>query len=530
MTELALTQDYVIEYIRANFELLDDEEQGMTHWLAQMYTFIEEWRFDEAQQLIRAIKRLDLSTYAVGQFYLGVGDFHRQQQAWATAAQAYQRALTNFRQLNKRQDEAMALNNLALTFQEQQDYAKAVGCYEDALNIYETSGDMQSIGHVFINLGSVADAQTDWQRAIAYYQRGVEYLEQAEAQDDLPKALNNLGVAFESLGDLAKAEHYYMRCVDLLDELGQSYSSDGTRILVNLGQLYTKRVVWDEAINCYQRALEICQEIEDFYGESTTWNNLGTVYTARTDYAQAAQCYGRSVELHNRLGNRQGEALALSNLGAAYEDMGEFALAETCYHNSLALSQDLDDAYGKARSYNNLGVLDEKRGQHDNAIAHYKQCADILRELGDGHREVTTLINICTLYEVLLQTEKARPYFDRAWQVAENREYVDHLTSLCMLKGDAAFQYRERFAEAGDWCAKACQYAARLNPQTLDKVVQHIYLHLERLQRQAQGEQLRAFCVKLLQVWTDEPLSQLKPEFVQTLRELTAKAIHNVKE
>jgi len=37
MNELASAQDYVVEYIRASLELLDDEDEGMTHWLAQMY-------------------------------------------------------------------------------------------------------------------------------------------------------------------------------------------------------------------------------------------------------------------------------------------------------------------------------------------------------------------------------------------------------------------------------------------------------------------------------------------------------------
>ena len=114
-----------------------------------------------------------------------------------------------------------------------------------------------------------------------------------------------------------------MRCVNLLDELGETYSTKGIRVLANLGQLYAKQEEWDKTENCYRWALEICQELKDVYSESTTWNNLGTVYNAQEDYNQAAECYQRSIQLHHKLGDKRGEALALSNLGAAYADLGE---------------------------------------------------------------------------------------------------------------------------------------------------------------------------------------------------------------
>jgi tetratricopeptide (TPR) repeat protein len=191
-----------------------------------------------------------------------------------------------------------------------------------------------------------------------------------------------------------------------------------------------------------------------------------------------------------------------------------------CYRNSLALAQDLGDAYGSARIYNNLGVIAEKREQYKEAIAQYRQCLEIVRALGDGHREVTTLINLCTLYEKLQQSEEAEPLFSRAWGIAQDREYLDHLTSLCMLQGDIAFQHLECIIQAGDWYAQACRYAARLGPPTLHRVVQHIQLHIDRLQQRDQYDPLTTFCTRLLEVWSEEPLSSKEPEFVRTLQDL----------
>lgn len=517
MGHLVSPHGYAVEYLRSCFELLDDEEQGMTHWLALMDICTEEWRFEDGQMLVRLIKGIGLSVYARGQVSLALADLYRRQQAWATAAVYYQRALDVFRTLDKRADEAMALNSLALALQDQRDYSEAASLYQEAETIYRALHDHEGMGHVLSNLGSVADEQGDWETAVRYYQQSASALQKAGAHQDLAGVFNNLGVACENQGRLSDAEGWYLRCVDLLDELDEAYSVRGIRILNNLGQLYVRQAEWERAVRCHRAALDICHDQEDVYSESTTWNNLGTVYAMQGDHAQAAECYRTSVDLDHRLGDRQGEALALSNLGAAYADLGDLNLAETCYRNSLAVSQELGEPDGLARVYNNLGVLCETQGLNQEAIEYYKQCAEILRELGESHREVTTLINICTLYETMLATEEAGPHFDRAWKVAERFGYYDHLTTLCSLRGDTTFQHLESYPEGYRWYVRACQYAAGHQASTMDKVTERIQRHLERMRQRGQHDETEAFCRVLMEAWKDDTLRHARPGFADKL-------------
>ena len=85
------------------------------------------------------------------------------------------------------------------------------------------------------------------------------------------------------LNDLDSAEAWYQRCVDLLDEIGESYSEQGWRILSNLGQFYAKRKQWDRAVNCNKWALEIADELDSNWHRAMTWNNLGTLYEGQGD-------------------------------------------------------------------------------------------------------------------------------------------------------------------------------------------------------------------------------------------------------
>ena len=87
----------------------------------------------------------------------------------------------------------------------------------------------------------VADAQKDWLRAIPYYERAIREFTHAGAKRELAGAFNNLGVANEMLGDFDRAEEAYRHCFDLLDEINQSNSQAGWRILSNLAQLRANR-------------------------------------------------------------------------------------------------------------------------------------------------------------------------------------------------------------------------------------------------------------------------------------------------
>lgn len=514
---------YTIEYLRALFDLIGDDMEGMAYWVMFMSISIEEARFDECQQLIRFIKGQALSPPATGHVHLAVGDMHHQRQDWEAALRSYQQALAVFREHGSQEDEAIALNNMALALQSQSRYQEAREQHDLAATIYHALGNLKGLGRALSNAGSAAFEGGDWRGAIQYFQHGAEVLTQVMERTEVASVYNNLGAAYERSGDLVAAERYYLQCVDLLDDAGESYSAEGVRVLNNLGEVYASQMQWQQAVGCLRAALDVCSSIEDLRGEAATWNNLGKIYTAQQEHRQAAECYRRSVELHHQLDDRQGEAVALNSLGAAYADLGELALAETCYRNSLALSEELGETWGIARAYNNLGVLYEKRGVYPDALVCYKQCLALVHRASDIHHETRTLVNIAALYELMLLPQEATPYFEQAWTLAEAHAYNDHLMALCLLKGEAGLHLQRYDQATYAWYAQACQYARRANPHALDGVVRRILHHLENMQQRGWQFAAQSFSEALLSMGMSDELRQQKPQFVDQLQHLAGR-------
>ena len=59
--------------------------------------------------------------------------------------------------------------------------------------------------------------------------------------------------------------------------------------------MYRVRGQYDQALQNYQQALVITQEVGDRAGEGATLNNIGGVYRVRGQYDQALQNYQRAL-------------------------------------------------------------------------------------------------------------------------------------------------------------------------------------------------------------------------------------------
>jgi len=79
---------------------------------------------------------------------------------------------------------------------------------------------------------------------------------------------------------------------------------------------------------------------------------------------EAVACYERALERYRRAGDRRGEALALNNLGAASYGMGDWDAALGWYQEALAILRGLDELRGKR-----LGCICAPHACHGDVLA-----------------------------------------------------------------------------------------------------------------------------------------------------------------
>lgn len=427
--------EYLLNYIALGLDS-GNEDHGLNNWLSAMDDALEESNIPIAQQLIGFIRSFNLSSIGSAKVELARANWHESRFENEAAITYFRNAIKKFRRLGDLNSEALASNSLGLLYKKMGLNDQAAIHFYVSARIYKRLQDHKSLGEVLSNIGSIADAQRDWIKAIKYYKRAIRQFARVNAKRELAGAYNNLGVATEMIGDLNQAEALYLRCVDLLDEVDQSYSEAGWRIISNLAQLYVKCKQNDKSIDYHKRAYEIANELGLDNLCALTLNNLGTIYEAMGDMEKAVEYFREAMNYQTKRGDRIIQAMLLNNLGSVLTDFGKYDQAKIYLDESIALSREAKDLAGEARTMNNLAVLLEKQAQSESAIKIYQQAAEIFHNTGDIRREIITLINIASVAWRKGDNETGRKAFLSAWHLAQRKGYENESALLFQLRGD----------------------------------------------------------------------------------------------
>lgn len=111
-------------------------------------------------------------------------------------------------------------------------------------------------------------------------------------------AHNNMGVLEIDLDNYVEAEKILTKGLELCDEEEVNENDDGrSRLHHNLGTVYLEMRAWDKAAKHIRKDIQICKDIRHFQGEAKGFINLGEMYYRVQKYDDAIKCYQRALNL-----------------------------------------------------------------------------------------------------------------------------------------------------------------------------------------------------------------------------------------
>ncbi|NEP01982.1 MAG: CHAT domain-containing protein [Symploca sp. SIO2E9] len=206
-------------------------------------------------------------------------------------------------------------------------------------------------------------------------------------------------------------------------------------ILGNLGIAYNNLGEYLQAIDYHKQALVIMQEIGNRQGEWKVLLNLGNAYESLGHYEQVITYYQQSLAIVEEINNREGEALILGNLGAIYAQQKDYTQAQSYYKQSLAIAQDINDQESQAYNFQNLGssyyaqsVDDYLQGDISQAqiqeyvrkaIEHFQNSLAIAKEINNRKLEGEVLVNLGMTHEKTGDYASAFKYYQESLAIAQ---------------------------------------------------------------------------------------------------------------
>lgn len=232
------------------------------------------------------------------------------------AVQAFQQALTIYREIGDRRKEGECLNSLGIMYEFRENYKRAIGFYKQWLALAREIGDrrweviaLKQVGHAYYNLNQN-------QRVIEFYQQLLATQRElaAHTQED-------------------NTSLYY-----LVDPSAQADT------LFYLGGAYLDLRQYQQALESFGQLLTISRELGKRDEEATALSWLGHVSFDQGEYRRAIEFYQQALTIDREIADARGVRDCLQNLGSAFLNSGNITLAETTLREAIQVGESIQAA------------------------------------------------------------------------------------------------------------------------------------------------------------------------------------------
>ncbi|WP_138506162.1 tetratricopeptide repeat protein, partial [Nostoc sp. PA-18-2419] len=259
------------------------------------------------------------------------------------------------------------------------------------------------------------------QYAIAYYEQHrkpelttdkldevAEYLEIFHHHCELGEYLQAFASVFypennrDDCDEFLRRNYYYSVRLTLYERLYQQWQQpenrDELKSYSDLLQVYGDVLQFldrrEEALQCYETALQFYRDIGDRLGEANTLKAIGDVLQFLDRREQALQRYETALQFYRDIGVRLGEANTLKAIGDVLQFLKRSEQALQRYETALQFYRDIGVRLGEANTLKAIGDVLQFLDRREQALQRYETALQFFRDTGSRLGEANTLQSI----------------------------------------------------------------------------------------------------------------------------------------
>jgi tetratricopeptide (TPR) repeat protein len=255
--------------------------------------------------------------------------------------------------------------------------------------------------------------------ALSYYHLATEALDGMEqTQENKQKMvtlLMRLGEISFNLSKWNAALDHYNRAIGLCEQIDDE--EDKGESLRKIGYVLNRMGDWDMAAYNFERSLVISKNLENPIGIADSHRGLGYIHWRLGEYEDAISHYNECIQVSMSVGDMHTIALAFIELGNVYIETGEIDMGIDYYQKSLKELEPMGDFGEMARALNNLGDSYLKKGDYDKAIEYFKKCEEVGKRIGRKDVVGWSLFNAGEAYALKGDSENALEHAQKSLDI-----------------------------------------------------------------------------------------------------------------
>ena len=288
------------------------------------------------------------------------------------------------------------------------------------------------------NIGLSYDVKGDFQKALSTYQKSLAIKEELGDKKGMASTYNNIGIIYKSLGNMAMSLQYHQMCLALHKETGDTNSLGST--YNNIGIIYKVQKNYQKAMEYYLLGLEKRKQENDIKRIAGSFTNIANLFYEKEQYDSSLHYHKKSLEIHQNGNDLQGIAGSYGNMAGLHHALNEDDKAIELFNKSLALSQQIGDKLSIAYAYSNLGIIYNHLEKNNLALEYLSKSKKLFLDLNT----IANLESDCkTLYEIYKakgNLKKAIENYELHVMFKDSLDKMDANNQLYQFEADKAFE------------------------------------------------------------------------------------------
>jgi len=168
------------------------------------------------------------------------------------------------------------------------------------------------------------------------------------------------------------------------------------------------------AIDYYQQALHLEQEIGHLSGQAAVMTQLATAHSSQGDHVAAKRSYEQAQAILQQLGDKEDATGVMIDIGAELAALGQVEQAAKIYRDALELASAQGNKYLEAMAESNTGLLEQLEGDLQGAQESYTQSLECLRQVGSKEFDIVLTKDLGELALAKGDLAGARALYEKA--------------------------------------------------------------------------------------------------------------------
>ena len=364
-------------------------------------------------------------TLNVGTAYYAKGDYDNALHFWKEAAEWSE-------QTHEQAVKPLALNNVAIIYQNTGNIDQAIKTFFDVLKIYESREDTIRIGRCTFNIGKAYLTLGKDSTGLIYLNKSVEIYRSLGS-----KAFKNLGNAFNELGTVQYNNGSFLKAIDLYQNAIQYYELAGDTIGANtpkgnICNIYRYLKDYDNAESILLDIIKT-KEKNNLFSIHFNYHNLGGIYNESNQLDSAKVWLNKALKMRMKAGLDGYAGSTATQLAKVFQKQNEVDSAGYYYQLAMELVQQTDDMDMKTKCICAYGTWQLEQGRKNEALQTLNQCYELASEINSKHLIVVATEGLREIYSAQGNYKKAFQYLDEAWNLKDslfNADLIREITNM----------------------------------------------------------------------------------------------------